>query len=280
MKKIILCLLVLAFAIPSQAQIQTPQPSPSSKIEQKVGLTDVTVTYSRPGVKGRKVFGDLVPFGKLWRTGANANTVITFSDNVTIGGTEVKAGSYAIFSKPTATSWEIYFYSDTNNWGTPREWDESKVAAKLTANVQKLPFMVETFTLMFSNLKNDSGVLEIIWENTFVEIPFSVPTNEKAMKSIEQVMAGPNANDYYSAASFYLDENKDLDKALTWINKAIEKRDSPAFWYHRKKSLILAAKGDKKAAIAEAKTSMALAEKAGNADYVKMNKESIAMWSK
>jgi hypothetical protein len=279
MKKIILCLLVLAFTLPSHAQIQTPQPSPFSKIEQKVGLTDVTVAYSRPGAKGRKVFGDLVPFDKMWRTGANKNTIITFSDPIEIGGSKVAAGTYAIFTKPSATSWEVYFYADAENWGTPQNWDDAKVAAKVTVAVQKLPLLVETYTMMFSNLTNEGAAIDIVWENTSVTIPFTVPTMKNAMKSIETVMAGPSAGDYYSAASFYLDANKDLDKALTWISKAIELRPSPAFWYHRRKALILAAKGDKKAAVAEAKTSLALAETAGNADYVKMNKESIAKWN-
>ena len=275
-----LCLLVMAFALPSHAQIQTPQPSPFSKVEQKVGLTDVTLEYSRPSAKGRKIYGDLVPFDKLWRTGANKNTTITFSDPVKVGETNVPAGSYAIFTKPGAKSWEVYFYSDTNNWGTPQNWDEAKVAATITLQVEKLPFKVETFSMLFGDLKNDSAKLEIIWESTLVEIPFSVPTSQKAIQSIEAVMGGPSAGDYYSAASYYLDENKDLDKALVWINKAIEMRESPAFWYYRKKSLIQAAKGDKKGAVTSAKKSLGLAEKAGNTDYVKMNKESIAKWSK
>lgn len=270
----------MAIAFQAQAQIETPQPSPSAKMEQKVGLTDVVVEYSRPGARGRKIFGDLVPFDKLWRTGANKNTTVSFSDDVTIDGKTLKAGNYAIFTKPSAKSWEVMFYTDTNNWGTPRNWDASKVALTTTVNVEKLPFMVETFMILITNMSNNGASIEFVWENTMVEIPFTVPTVKKAMKSIDNVMAGPSAGDYYSAASYYLDEKKDLDKALTWINKAIEMRDTPAFWYHRKKSLIQAAKGDKKGAIASAKESLQLAEKAGNADYVKMNKDSIAMWSK
>ncbi len=112
------------------AQIQTPQPSPYQKIEQTVGLSTVTVEYSRPSMKGRKIFGGLVPYDKLWRTGANRNTIVSFSDDVKIGSTTLKAGNYAIFTKPNPQSWEIYFYSDTNNWGTPQKWDESKSCSR------------------------------------------------------------------------------------------------------------------------------------------------------
>ena len=129
------------------AQVKTPQPSPSAKLEQKVGLTDVVLEYSRPGVKGRTIFGDLVPYGKLWRTGANKNTMITFSTDATVDGQTLKAGSYAIFTKPGLESWDVYFYSDTENWGTPKDWDDAKVAAKTTAKVYPVPFNVESFSM-------------------------------------------------------------------------------------------------------------------------------------
>lgn len=281
MKKLVLALLFVGSMQLSTAQIETPQPSPSTKIEQTVGLTDVTLEYSRPGVKGRAIYGDLVPYGKLWRTGANKNTMITFSDDVTIGGQALKAGSYAIFTKPAAANWEVYFYADTNNWGTPRKWDESKVAAKVSVKAGKIPFNVESFMILITNLKNNGASLEIIWEKTLVEIPFTVPTDNKAVASIEKSMAGPSAGDYFSAARYYLEENKDVNKAKMWIDKAVSMTsDQPRFWYLRQQSLIYAKAGDKKGAIKVAKQSLSLAEKAGNADYVKMNKESIASWSK
>jgi len=133
MKKLLTIALIFAVSFAVNAQVEAPQPSPSQKVEQKVGLTDVTLEYSRPSAKGRTIFGDLVPFGKLWRTGANKNTMITFSDDVKIGGNDLKAGSYAIFVTPTASSWDVVFYTDTENWGTPRQWDDAKVAAKVSA---------------------------------------------------------------------------------------------------------------------------------------------------
>ncbi|QLE02322.1 DUF2911 domain-containing protein [Galbibacter sp. BG1] len=278
MKKLIVlaCALLGGFAL--NAQVVTPQPSPTSKLEQKVGLTDVTVAYSRPSMRGRAVFGDLVPYGALWRTGANQNTIVTFSDDVKIGGKELKKGSYALFTKPGKDNWEVMFYTDTNNWGTPQEWDESKVALKTTAKTFKLPFEVETFTIDVDNLTNNGASLGIVWENTYVEIPFEVPTQEKAMASIEKVMGGPQGGDYYAAAVYYLQEGKNLDQAQEWIDKAIATQKEAPFWMLRQKSLILAAKGDKKGAIETAKQSLAAAEKAGNKDYVKLNQDSLAEW--
>lgn len=278
MKKIVALLSFLAISYNIDAQITTPQPSPSSKIEQKVGLTDVSVTYSRPSMRGRTVFGNLVPYGKVWRTGANANTVITFSDDVKVGGKTLKKGSYAIYSKPGKTNWEVIFYSDTKNWGTPRKWDDSKVAASVTAKVTPIPFNVETFTIDFNNLTNHGAHLEFIWEKAYVAVPVEVPTRKKALTSIEKTMAGPSAMDYYASAVFYLQENKDLKTAKEWIDKALDIREDKPFWMLRQKSLIHAAMGDKKGAIKAAKASLAEAEKAGNADYIKLNKDSLKAW--
>src|SRR5690606_34836625 len=170
MKKIVFLFSALMLTVGIQAQIQTPQASPFQKIEQKVGLTDVTLEYSRPSMKGRTIYGDLVPYDKMWRTGANANTKITFSDDVEIGGKTVKAGSYAIFTKPGVSSWEVYFYTDTNNWGTPEKWDDDKVASQATIQVYPMQMDIETFTMSFDELKNDAAVLGILWEKTYVGV--------------------------------------------------------------------------------------------------------------
>lgn len=277
MKKLALLMCTALLTVSIQAQLQTPQPSPFSKLEQKVGLTDVVVEYSRPSMRGRTIFGGLEAYDVLWRTGANKNTTIKFSDDVIIDGKEVKAGSYAIFTKPGKTSWEVIFYADTNNWGTPREWDDSKVAAKVVAEVYKLPVSIETFTITFDDLTNNGANLGLMWEDVYVAVNFEVPTLAKAQKSIESVMAGPSGGDYYSAASYYLDEGKDLEKAKEWIDKAVAMNDK-AFWVIRKQSLIYAKLGDKKGAIEAAKKSMAAAEEAGNASYVKLNKDSLKEW--
>jgi hypothetical protein len=278
--KIIAFIIAVGFSFSINAQVETPQPSPSSKLEQKVGLTDVTVEYSRPGAKERTIFGDLVPYGKLWRAGANKNTMITFSDDVTVGKNTLKAGSYAIFVTPNKESWDVTFYSDTNNWGTPEKWDDSKVAAKATVKVHEVPFNVESFTIDINNLKNDSATLDMMWAKTYVSVPFSVPTDALTSATIDKVMAGPSVNDYYSAAVYYLNSGKDLNKAKQWIDMAVEKREKPAFWHIRQQSLIYAKLGDTAGAIKAAKRSLELATVAGNSDYVKMNEDSIAEWSK
>ena len=260
-------------------QMQTPQPSPSSSMDQMVGLTQVEVQYSRPSMRGRAIFGDLVPYDVLWRTGANKNTTVSFSDDVKIGGKEVKAGTYAIFTKPGEAVWEVIFYSDTENWGTPRNWDASKVVASTKVEVMKMPMKVETFTITIDDLTNNGASLGILWEDVYIGIPFEVPTAQKAQGSIEATMAGPSGRDYYAAASYYFEEGLDMQKAKEWIDKAVAMDEKgEQYWVHRKQSLINAKIGDTKGAIASAKKSLAAAEAAGNADYVKMNKDSLKEW--
>ncbi|WP_271783578.1 DUF2911 domain-containing protein [Aquimarina algiphila] len=277
MKKIVLFLSAALLSLGIEAQVKAPQPSPTSKIEQVIGLTDVAVEYSRPSMRGRAIFGNLVPYDKLWRTGANKNTQITFGDDVKVGGKELKKGTYAIFTKPGKETWEVIFYSNANNWGTPRKWDDTKVAAKTSVKVNIIPMNVETFTIMFSDFKMDSAVMNFIWENTEAAITIETSAKAQTIASIEKTMAGPTDGDHYQAATFYK-ETGDVAKAKEHIEKAISIRKEPAFWYHRQQSLIYAKGGDKAGAIKAAKTSLELAEKAGNADYVKLNKDSLAEW--
>jgi hypothetical protein len=278
MKKLVLFAFALTLMFSVNAQIETPAPSPFSKVEQKVGLTDVTLEYSRPSMRGREVFGNLVPYGKMWRTGANKNTIITFSDAVTIDGQSLEAGSYAIFVTPNEKSWDIAFYSDTENWGTPREWDDAKVAAKTSVKTVSVPMKVETFTITFDNLTTNGAELGFIWENTMANITFEVPTGEKVSAAIKKTMAGPSANDYYAAAVYNLNEGKDLEKAKFWMDKAMAMVKEPAFWQLRQQSLLYAKMGDKKNAIATAKISLEKSKEAKNADYIKMNTESLKEW--
>lgn len=277
MKKLFLLAGAFVLSISLQGQMQTPAPSPFSKIEQKVGLTDVTVEYSRPSMKGRTIFGGLVPYDNLWRTGANARTKITFSDDIKFGGTDVKAGSYGLLTIPGMSSWDVILYTEANGGGTPGEWDDAKVAAKVSAQVNALPWDVETFTIVIGELTNTGASLGFFWEKSSVMVPFEVPTDALATKSIESVMAGPSGNEYFSAASYYLESGKDLEKARGWIDKAVEMNEN-AFWMMRVQSLIYAKMGDTKGAIAAAKRSLEVAKKAGNDDYVRMNSASLKEW--
>lgn len=278
-KKTYLILTLLVVSMTINAQVKTPAPSPFSKTTQTVGLTEITIEYSRPSMKGRVIFGDLVPYEKTWRTGANANTKITFGDNVKIDGKKLAKGTYALYTVPNKESWDVIFYTDATNWGTPRTWDESKVALKTNVPAIQIGGKVETFMMVFDDLKANSGVLSLLWDTTFVGIKIDVPTAELASKSIEQVLAGPTANDFFNAASYYRKTGKDLPQALKWISKAIE-INPKAFWMMREKSLIYADLGDKKSAIAAAKKSMVIADEAGNTNYVKMNRKSIDEWEK
>jgi len=283
MKKFTLLLFAVSICFSLEAQIQTPAPSPSSTLMQKVGLTDVTVKYSRPAMKGRKIFGDLVPFDAIWRTGANENTTITFSDDVTVQDKPLKAGTYAIFTRPNEAVWEVFFYTATDNWGTPQEWDASKVAATVKVETMDIPMPIESFTITIDDLHNNGATLGIMWENTYVGVDFVVPTVDKAIKSIEDTMANKEdltANDYFAAGSYYFAEGMNMGQAKEWVDKAVEMDGGKAYWMIRTQSLIYAKMGDKEAAIEAAKRSMAAAQAAGNQDYVKMNRESLQEWAK
>lgn len=282
MKNIVLLTsLFLTFFMTAQAQIKTPQQSPSCKFSQDLGLIKVDLDYSRPSARGRKVFGDLVPFGVLWRTGANASTKVTLSDDVIVGGVSLKKGTYALYTIPGEKDWTIIFYKDASLWGAPEpaNFKESDVAAKFTATSLPLRDLVETFTLEFNNLRNTSGDLELSWEYTKVIIPFTVDTDGKVMAAIKTTMDGPAANDYYASARYYFEEKKDMAQALQWVDRALEK-GGDKFFILRLKANILGELGRYKDAIAVAEKSTELAKKEGNADYPRMNDKSIAEWSK
>ena len=278
MKRTLFLFLALCASFAVNAQITTPQASPAAKVTQVVGLTDVTLEYSRPAMRGRTVFGDLVPFDKMWRTGANKNSIVTFSNDVKVAGKELKAGSYAIFTVPGEAVWEVNFYTNTENWGTPESWDASKVAAVVKINPTTIADKAESFTLAINHISDNGAHLEISWDTTKVAIPFEVPTDATVMEGISKVMAGPGAGDYYASAVYYLNSGKDIKQAKEWIDKAMSMTEKPAFWQLRQQSLIYAKAGDKKGAIEAAKKSLAAAEIAKNMDYVKMNKDSLKEW--
>ncbi len=280
MKKnlLLLPLLMLIGLFTMHAQISTPAASPSSTLKQTVGLTEVTVEYSRPSKKGRTIFAadGLVPYGKIWRTGANSVTKITFSKDVKVEGADLKSGSYAILTKPGATSWAVHFYAyESSNWGS---YVEKEPAAAVMVTPVIWDGSLESFTINIDGLKNDGATLQFGWDNVVVPVNLAVHTDKEVMASIENAMAGPSKNDYYAAATYYHDEGKDLKMALKWIEKATA-GDSPMFWQVRRKALILADLGMKAKAIAAAKQSLELAKAAGNEDYVRMNENSIKEWS-
>ena len=264
------------------SQLKTPSASTAAEIEQVVGLTEIEIDYNRPSKKGRDIFGNLVPYGKIWRTGANSGTEISFSTDVTIIGQNIKEGTYSIFSIPNKDSWEIILYADTDLWSVPRNWDETKIIFqsnfKTNMNNGK---SVETFTISFDNITNNYFDLVFSWDDTYVIVPINVPTRSLVDNQIKSIMSdNPKSSDYYSAAVYYLQENNKLDVALDWMNKAIDMIENPRFFQLRQFSLILAANGKYREAIKVAKKSLELSIQANNQDYVKMNNDSISEWSK
>ena len=278
MKKILLLLLFVPFF--NVAQVLSPKPSPSATIIQTVGLTDIKIEYSRPAMRGREVMGNLVPYGELWRTGANANTKISFSDPVIISGVEIPEGTYALYTRPGKKMWEVFFYKKSDNWSLPKVWDANQIAVVSESSATKTEKSVKSLTIGLENLTNNNVELTISWENTMVTTLIKVPTVKKTMASIDKTLSNnPKASDYYSSAVYFLNSGLDLNQAKNWMEMAIDKGNNKYF-HLRQYSLILAGLGDNEAAIEAAKKSYELAKIAGNGDYLKMNKESIENWSK
>ena len=280
MKKILIALAFIITPLLAGAQLKTPQASPKATVFQTVGLTDVEIVYSRPAARGRAVFGNLVPFGKIWRTGANENTTISLSEDISIDGKTLPKGKYALYTIPKIESWEVIFYSTTNNWGNPEVWNEANVVLRTTVKEESLVKPVESFTIGINNLTADSATLDMAWENSSVSMKFDVPTQKVTLANIEKVLAGPTSADYFSAAQYLYQSNGDNAKALNYVDKALDLSTEKPYWYTRLKSLIQARAGDKKGAIETANISLAAAEAAKNQDYVKMNRDSISEWSK
>ena len=263
------------------SQINTPRFSPATEIKQMVGLTEIAVKYSRPSMRGRDVFGNLVPYGKIWRTGADSSTKISFSTDVMIDGKPIKSGTYSVFSIPSKNDWVLMLYSDVDLWGVPRDWSDDKIVFSSTYQINKINQPVESFSISFDDLSNNDVNMSLSWEYTSIDVRINVPTRSMVEMNINDVLSNnPKASDYYAAAVFYRQENIKLDLALSWMNKAIEMFENPRFYHYRQQSLIMAANNKFSDAINAAKKSLDDAVASDNMSYVKMNKESIAEWSK
>jgi hypothetical protein len=271
--------LLMVATLFANAQVKTPAPSPSAKIMETVGMTEIGIDYSRPSMKGRKIFGELVPFNEIWRTGANGSTKITFSSDVVIEGNELKAGTYALYTIPNEGEWTIIFHKNITYWGVGG-YKMEEDAFRFNVKSAKTQNAVETFTVGVSNIGLGTANIDISWENTMVTFAVDTKVDAQVQSSIDKTLAGPSMDDYYQAAAYNLMADKDLEQALKWINMAMEKGGNEKFWMVRRKALIEAKLGKHKDAIASAKLSLELAEKAGNKDYVRMNEESIKEWKK
>ncbi len=269
-----LTLAVTMSALAQAPKVEFPMPSPTCTIKQRVGVTDVEIVYSRPSLRDRTIFGGLIPYGSVWRTGANASTKISFSTDVKLNGQPVPAGKYALYTIPGEKEWTVIIYKNTN-LGSVAQYDKKDDVARITAEPKPLG-RVETFTIDFMDIKDDSAELVLLWENTLVPISIETDIVQKLPGQIEAAMKGEGPKPYYQAAMFYLDHGLDIDKAKQWIDAAAAQQET--FYILHVKAKIQAKLGDKQGAIATAKHSKELAIKAEgpNSGYVKQNDDLIS----
>jgi hypothetical protein len=274
--KISAAIAIAAFSITSvnAQQLKVPAPSPLQTVKQAFALDNITIEYSRPSVKGRVVFGDVVPFGKVWRTGANASTKITFGEDVKVEGTAVTAGTYAIYSIPNKDSWEIMLYKDLTLGGNVADYKAENEVLKFKVKSTALTTKVETFTINVADVTSNTCAIELTWDKTHVAFNVSADIESKIMKNIDATMS-KDARPYYQAASYYYENSKDLAKATEWINKAVE-QNPKAYWVMLLKAKILLKAKDNKGAIAAAEQTVVLAKEEQDDAYVKMAENLIA----
>jgi hypothetical protein len=253
--------------------LKTPQPSSTQTIKQDLGIGSVELSYSRPGMKGRKIFGDLVPFGKVWRTGANSATTLQFSDSVSIGGTRIAPGKYGLLTIPDKDKWTVIISQQTDVT-SPAAYQQDKDLARITVKPVINSTSAETFTMQFANVKSNSADLQIMWDNTTVNVPITTDVESKVMAQIDNLMNKDN-KPYFQSAMYYMETGKDLNQALAWLDKAIEQNPT-AFWVYHQKANALAKLGRKEEAKTTALKSMNLAKEAKNDDYVELNKKLIS----
>ncbi len=274
MKKTLLVLLTLATYSFGLAQgLKVPAPSSSQNIKQEFGLGTIELSYSRPNMKGRTIFGDLVPYGAIWRTGANGATTLTFSEDVIIGGTKVSAGKYGLLTIPGGYEWTIIITKQLDVT-SPAAYKQDMDVVRLTATSNSLPFSVETFMILFDKVKNNSVDLMLVWDQTAVSFSIKQDIDTKIMGQIDNLMNADN-RPYFNAAMYYMDNGKDLTKASAWFDKAIEQTPN-AFWIWHQKAKCLSLQGKKADAKAAALKSIDLAKAAQNSDYVALNEKLIA----
>ena len=276
LKKIIFGFAIATVAFCADAQtIKTPQPSTTQTIKQDFGLGTIELSYSRPNMRGRKIYGDLVPFGKVWRTGANNATTISFSDTVMIGGKKIPVGKYGLLTIPNKDSWTVILTKqlDVNS---PADYKQESDIVRVEIKPTSLPAgtVFETFTMQFHDVKPSSTELRIVWDKTMVTLPITTDVETKVMAQINNAMNKDN-RPYFTAAMYYLDNGKDLNQAVTWFDKAIE-QNPKAFWVHHQRANALAKLGKKEEAKMAANKSIELAREAKNDDYVKLNEKLLA----
>jgi hypothetical protein len=262
-------------SLPATAQqLKTPAPSPLQTLDQAFALSNIKIEYSRPSAKGRVIFGDLVPFGDIWRTGANNSTKITFGEDVKIEGKDLKAGTYALYTIPNKDSWEIMFYSDLTLGGNVGEYNKEKEALRVSVKSEMLASKMEMFTINVVEMTSNSAKVQLAWDKTGATFTAVADIDTKIMKNIETTMA-KDARPYYTAANYYYENNKDLNKALEWVKVAAE-QNPKAYWVSHLQAKIQYKLKDYPGAIATAEKSMAVAKEEQDDTYVNNNAKLIA----
>jgi hypothetical protein len=275
------CGLIFASNLPAQTpKVDFPAASPACTLKQRVGLTDVEIVYSRPGVKGRVIFGGIVPYNHVWRTGANAATKITFSTPVKLNGTDIPAGTYALLTIPGEEEWTIIINKNAMQWGA-FQYDEKADVARFKVTPVKLTEQIETFTIEFNHIRDESAVLNLVWDHVVVPVKIEIELTGKIVPQIEAAMASPDKKSdgfYFQAATFYYNHDQDLHKALDWVNAGLADNSRISYEMLHLKAQILARQGDKAGAIAAATESSELAIKAEGASssFVKMNQDIVS----
>lgn len=267
---LIFCLLLLSQVSFSQ-NLEVPTLSPLSEITQEVALTNVKLSYSRPSAKGRKVFGDLVPFGEVWRTGANASTKLTFAQDVKIEGNALKAGTYALYTIPGEKEWTMIIHTNTKHRSIAGDtYKQSEDAFRFMAKPEKTADFVETFTIGFTDITTDSCHLKLSWENTQVKFKIELDVDgqiDKQIVELSKASGGMSDGNYFRAAEYYFHNDKDLSKSIEWIKAALEK--SPKnFRYGLLHAKILAKQGKKAEAIKVILEANAWAKESNNSNYI------------
>mgnify|MGYP006267140683 FL=1 len=273
MKKLVFLALSVSLFFTSQAQVKTPAPSPLQTIKQDFGLGTLEVSYSRPAVKGRKIFGDLVPFGNVWRTGANSATTLTFSDEVSIGGVKIAPGKYGLLSIPNKDNWTIIISKQTDVT-SPAAYKQEMDIVRINAATADLKYKIENFAIVIDNIKSNQCEIGLYWDKTKVSFTVETDIDTRIMQQIATAMQGDKPP-YFNAAMYYMDNGKDLNQALSWFEKAVAATPT-AYWVHHQLANCLAKLGKKAEAKAAATKSKELALEAKNMDYVKLNEKLLA----
>lgn len=272
-------ILIVLVATSINSQITHPKASPFAQVEQEIGLSKISIAYSRPAARGRKVIEGLVPYGRIWRVGANESTKITVDTDMTVQGNALPKGTYALYAFPEKGQWQIAFHSNTTHWGDGRKnYNANEDVFRIKVKPKAIPYHQENFLMAFDSITHNSANLNLLWESTKLTIPFRVDTHaQMELEIAKQIKENPTAPTYYESARYLQEQGKDFERALGYLNKALE-IGGDTYYFHRVKSLVQAELGDYKAAIVSAEKSLQISSELEKDEFVRMNEKNIKKW--